>query len=75
MGKKDAEKPAKISGWFRGLKAEFNKITWPNKDSLVKESVAVILIAIVIGCVIAVVDTGLHEGLLKLAELAQQLVS
>ena len=30
--------------FFKGVKTEFKKIAWPDKDSLVKQSVAVVCI-------------------------------
>lgn len=67
------EKTALKRSWFQELKAEFHKIVWPDKNSLVKESVAVIIIAIIIGCIVALVDGGLREGLDALMGLAQQI--
>ena len=32
---------AKLSSWFTGLKAEFNKIIWPDKQSLARQTGAV----------------------------------
>ena len=28
-------------GFFKGVKVEFKKISWPDKDSLIKQSIAV----------------------------------
>ena len=42
--------------WFKGLKAEFNKIVWPNKLTLAKESTAVIVVAVLLGIIISIVD-------------------
>ena len=50
-----ATKPAKPK-FFQGVKAEFKKITWPDKELLLKQSVAVVAISIVLGAVIAVLD-------------------
>ena len=55
------EKSPKKS-WFKGLKAEFKKIIWPDKDSLVKQSAAVVVITIVLGTVIALLDTVIKYG-------------
>lgn len=49
--------------WFKGLKAEFNKIVWPDKESLAKQSVAVIVITFMLGVVIAILDLGIKYGL------------
>ena len=56
------EKAPKKS-WFKGLKSEFKKIVWPDKDSLVKESVAVIVITAILGVVIALVDVAVEFGI------------
>ena len=77
MGSKEVEKSKEKStlkrSWFQELKAEFRKISWPDKNSLIKESVAVIVIAIIIGCIVAVVDTGLEEGFNALVDLVQKI--
>jgi len=49
--------------WFKGLKAEFNKIVWPDKESLAKQSVAVIVISVILGVVISVLDLGIKYGI------------
>ena len=54
-----ANAPAKKS-FFKGLKAEFKKIIWPGKESLVKQSVSVIIASIVLGLVIALLDLGIQ---------------
>lgn len=48
--------------FFDGVKAEFQKISWPDKDSLWKQSVAVVIISLVVGAIIAVLDFGLQYG-------------
>ena len=42
--------------WFIGLKAEFSKIIWPDRQSLTKETVAVLDVSVLLGVIIAVVD-------------------
>lgn len=49
--------------WFTGLKAEFKKIIWPDKKSLVKQTTAVIMISVVLCAVIAVLDAVIQFGL------------
>ncbi len=51
----------KPSFWM-GVKAEWNKISWPNKDQLTKQTIAVIVITVVLGIVITLLDTGLQYG-------------
>ena len=50
--KQKAAKP----DFFKGVKAEFKKISWPDKDSLFKQSVAVVCISVVAGAIIAILD-------------------
>lgn len=57
-----AEK-AKKPSWFKGLKAEFKKIIWPDKKTLVKQTVAVIACSIALGIIIAVIDWLIQFGL------------
>lgn len=57
-------KPAKKS-WFKGLKAEFKKISWPDKPTLFKESTAVVVISVVLGLFIALLDAAIKFGIDK----------
>lgn len=52
-------KPAKF---WEGVKAEFKKITWPDKDALLKQSIAVVIISVVVGAIITILDFGLQYG-------------
>jgi len=51
----------KISFWS-GVKAEFGKIVWPNGKSAFRQSVAVILISVVSGVIIALIDYAAKSG-------------
>lgn len=62
MGKNEESATLKRS-WFQELKGEFRKIVWPDKKSLGKQSVAVIIIAIILGCLIAGIDWLLQIGM------------
>jgi len=55
------EKAPKKS-WFKGLKAEFSKIVWPDKESLAKQSVAVIVISVILGIIISILDLVVKYG-------------
>ena len=48
--------------WFKGLKAEFSKIIWPDRQSLTKETVAVLAVSVLLGVIIAVVDLIVRFG-------------
>ena len=56
------EKAPKKS-WFKGLKAEFKKIIWPDKESLAKQSLAVVAISVALGIVISIVDFAVKFGI------------
>jgi preprotein translocase subunit SecE len=50
------KKTKQKKSWFKGLKAEFNKIIWPDKDSLIKETAAVLAVSVALGVIISIVD-------------------
>jgi len=54
------EKAPKRS-WFKGVKSEFQKIIWPDKDSLIKQTIAVISVTIALGLVILVLDYAVEQ--------------
>lgn len=49
--------------FFKGVKTEFKKIAWPDRDSLFKQSVAVVCISVVAGVIIAVLDFLFQYGI------------
>ena len=54
---------AKKKSWFKGLKAEFKKIIWPDKKTLVKQTVAVIVCSVCLGILIWMVDVVIQYGI------------
>lgn len=59
--KKDTSE--KKQSFAKGLKGEFKKIIWPTKDTLTKQTVAVVAISIALGIIISVIDTALQFGI------------
>ena len=64
MAEKSAAKPTfleKIKDFFKGLKAEIRKITWPTREQTLKQTAAVVLISAVMCGFIRLIDvlTGL----------------
>ena len=55
-----ANAPAK-SSWWKGLKAEWKKIVWPSRNTLAKESAAVVIITVILGLLIKLVDFGVEQ--------------
>ena len=58
----EAEKTSK-TGFFKNLKNEFKKCTWPKKDELAKQSALVIAVSVILGVVIAGIDWAIRYGL------------
>ena len=66
MGDAENEKAPKtpvVKSWFKGLKAEFKKIIWPDKKSLGKQTLAVIVITAVLSVIIALLDAVVKFGI------------
>ncbi len=68
MGETNTEKASKTS-WFTGLKAEFNKIIWPDKKSLTRQTAAVVAVSVVLGLIIAVLDVFIRFGVDSLVKV------
>ena len=62
MSEATVEKQKKKS-WFKGLIAEFKKIIWPDKKTLVKQTVAVITCSVLLGVIIAIIDALIQNGI------------
>ena len=55
------EKAPKTS-WFQGLKQEFKKISWTDRKSVVRQTIAVVSVSVVVGLIIAVLDWMIQYG-------------
>lgn len=62
MGDSAKTNAPKTSVW-KNIKTEFGKIIWPNKEDLLKQSVAVLCISIVMGLIITFLDTLIQYGI------------
>ncbi|MCR5255827.1 MAG: preprotein translocase subunit SecE [Acetatifactor sp.] len=65
MGESTEKRP----GFFKGVKQEFKKIVWPDKESTFKQSVAVVCISVVMGIIIAIIDYVAQVGVNFLTSL------
>ena len=61
MGTEKVEKTPKTS-WFSGLKAEFFRIIWPTKESIARQTIAVVAVSVVTGLIIALIDWLIQYG-------------
>jgi preprotein translocase subunit SecE len=56
-----ADKAPKRSFW-KNVKTEFSKITWPDRETMVKQTTMVIFVSFVLGVIIAILDLFLQLG-------------
>ncbi len=62
MGNSENTEKAQKPNFFKGVKAEMKKITWPDKQSLLKQSFAVVCISVVVGAIITILDYLVQYG-------------
>lgn len=53
-------KDSKLASFWKGIKAEFRKIIWPDRDTLLKQLAAVLSVTIITGIVIVLIDFGVE---------------
>lgn len=64
-----SETTGKVAGkapkksWFKGIKSEFNKIVWPDKETLTKQSIAVVIVTFILGIIIYLLDYLIENGI------------
>ena len=61
----EVEKTSKTS-FFKNVKSEFKKCTWPKKEDLAKQSALVITVSVLPGVLIAGIDWAIRLGLTAL---------
>lgn len=63
MGETTGTDKAPKKSFFKGLKAEFNKIVWPDQETVGKQTIAVLAVTAALGIVIAILDFIIKWGL------------
>ena len=63
MGETVSNEKAPKKSFVKGLKVEFKKIIWPDKATLTKQTIAVLISSVVLGAIIAVLDLIIKFGL------------
>ena len=53
--KKTEKKPRRNSYW-KGFKAEVKKIVWPDRETVTKQTIVVLLVSLALGIIIGVMD-------------------
>ena len=62
MGQTENVEKAPKTNWFKGIKAEFSKIIWPEQKSVVRQTIAVVAVYVVTGLIIALLDWAIQHG-------------
>lgn len=57
------KKNSGLQDFFKGLKTEYNKIIFPTRQDIIKETTATIVVSLLIGALIAVLDLIMKTGL------------
>ena len=52
----------KNTSFIMGLKAEYKRIIWPDKDTLSRQTVTVTIVSLILGGIIALLDFGFKFG-------------
>ncbi len=55
------EKTVKKS-FFKSVKKEFRKIIWPDKNTLAKETISVVVVSVLLGVIISLIDLAVKYG-------------
>lgn len=48
--------------WFHGLQSEFKKIIWPDRKTLTKQTIAVVVASAILAVLVSVMDAVILEG-------------
>ena len=59
----EAEKTSKKGSFFKHVKAEFKRCTWPKRAELIRQSSLVIVVSVILGGVIAGIDWLIRMGM------------
>ena len=51
------------TSWFKGMKAEFKKIIWPDQKSLTKQTIAVVSVSVALALIIKILDMLMTYGI------------
>ena len=69
MAEATKKKESRIKTWWTGVKAEFSRIIWPDKETITKETTAVVVSTVILGIIIALLDLLIKTGLDKVFQI------
>ncbi len=58
-GEKNPIIPVKVSKFFRDTRGEFKKIVWPGFSTVVRNTIATLVMCAIVGAIIVLIDLGL----------------
>jgi preprotein translocase subunit SecE len=59
----DKSAAVKKTSWWSEVKAEFKRIIWPDKPTLVRETIAVFVVTIILAIIIVLIDYVVKFGI------------
>lgn len=62
MGQTEKVEKAPKTSWLKGLKAEYKKIMWEDRKSVVRQTVAVVSVSVTLGLIITLMDWFIQHG-------------
>jgi preprotein translocase subunit SecE len=54
--------PSSIGQFWKGVKIEFQRISWPDREKMVKHTAMVGIVSLILGIIIAIIDFLLQYG-------------
>lgn len=63
MAEKKVEKKGKIALWFREMRSELKKVTWPTPAQVYKNTIIVLVVCAVFAVITGLMDLGLKTGI------------
>ena len=64
------DKESRLRSFFRGVKVEWGKIIWPSKNTLAKQTGAVVVVSVILSAIIDILDYLMKSGLDKLLTIS-----
>ena len=65
----DKKEKTQKKSFFKGVKAEFKKIIWPDKKTLTKQTTVVVIVSVLLGALISIIDAILKYGIDLIVQL------
>ncbi|MDR0220476.1 MAG: preprotein translocase subunit SecE [Lachnospiraceae bacterium] len=59
---KKTKKDAPLGEFWKGVKIEFQRINWPDRQKMVKHTAMVAVVSLILGIIIAAIDLVLQYG-------------